>query len=263
MRSPTTAAIVAAATLLLAGATANAEPIQVRYVEGTLHGFLTLRSADGRLIASGDLLQTVAGDRVTTRLVFHFKDGSLSDETAVFSQHDHFTLITDKVVQRGPAFPRPLEMTIDVASGDVTVRYKNDHGEEKVESEHMDLPPDLANGLMPMLLKNLQPSAALPTVSLVAATPKPRLVKVEVTAGGIDTLSIGGSARKATHYVLKVDIGGVAGLVAPLVGKKPPDNHVWILQGDVPAFVKSRSTMFAGAPLWETALVSPQWPKAR
>ena len=32
----------------------------------------------------------------------------------------------------------------------------------------------------------------------------------------------------ATHYVLKVEIGGLAGVVAPLVGKQPPDSHVWI-----------------------------------
>ena len=257
------AALITAATLALGTSTSEADPVQVRYVEGSLHGFLGLRSTDGHLIASGDLFQTVAADRVTARLVFHFKDGSLSDETAVFSQRDHFTLITDRLVQRGPAFAHPLEMTIDSSSGAVTVRYTDDHGEEKVEREQMDLPPDLANGLITTLLKNLPSSAALPSVSMVAATPKPRLVKVEITAGGTDTLSIAGTARKATHYILKIDIGGVAGLVAPLVGKKPPDAHVWILQGDVPAFVKSRSTMFVGGPLWETLLVSPQWPKAR
>jgi hypothetical protein len=46
-------------------------------------------------------------------------------------------------------------MTIDQPTGHVTVRYKNDHGEEKVEDEHLDLPRELANGMLITLLKNV------------------------------------------------------------------------------------------------------------
>jgi hypothetical protein len=127
----------------------------------------------------------------------------------------------------------------------------------------MDLPVDLANGLIPVLLKNVQRDALPSSVSFIAATPKPRLVKVAIAVAGTDPFSIAGSARKATHYVLKVDIGGFAGLVAPLVGKQPPDSHVWILEGEAPAFVRSQAPMFMGGPLWQTDLVSPVWPGGR
>ena len=63
------------------------------------------------------------------------------------------------------------------------------------------------------------------------------------------------------HYALKVDIGGVAGLVAPLVGKQPPDSHVWVLGGEAPAFVKSEGPMFADGPIWRIELVAPVWPR--
>jgi len=102
-----------------------------------------------------------------------------------------------------------------------------------------------------------------PSVSFVAATPKPRLVKLKIAAAGADSFSTAGMARKATHYVLKVDIGGVAGLVAPLVGKQPPDSHIWILEGEAPAFVKSEAALFMGGPLWRMELVSPVWPRSR
>jgi hypothetical protein len=261
LRNLLTAALASVA-LLWAGAP-SAEPVVVRHVEGLVHGFLSLRSPEGGVLANGDLIQSARGDRVTSRLVFHFTDGSLHDETAVFSQRGHFRLISDHLVQKGPAFERPLEMTIDRPTGHVTVRYKNDHGEEKVEDEHMDLPPDLANGMLITLLKNVRPDALPPSVSLVAATPKPRLVKVTMAVAGTEPFSIAGSARKATHYVLKVDIGGIAGLVAPLVGKQPPDSHVWILEGEAPAFVRSQAPMFMGGPVWQTELVSPVWPRAR
>jgi hypothetical protein len=241
----------------------SAEPVAVRHVEGLVHGFLSLRSPEGAVLAYGDLIQDVRGGRVRSRLVYNFKDGSLQDETAVFSQRGHFQLISDHLVQKGPAFDRPLDMTIDRPAGHVVVRYKNEHGEEKVEDEHMDLPPDLANGLIITLLKNVRPDALPPSVSLVAATPKPRLVKVTMAVAGTDPFSVAGSARKAMHYVLKIDIGGFAGLVAPLVGKQPPDSHVWILEGEAPAFVRSQAATFMGGPVWQTDLVSPVWPRGQ
>ena len=97
----------------------------------------------------------------------------------------------------------------------------------------------------------------------MAATPKPRLVKLKVTAAGADPFSVAGSGRRATHYVIKVDIGGLAGLIAPLLGKEPPDSHVWILEGEAPAFVRSEATLFMGGPLVRTDLTSPAWPDQR
>jgi hypothetical protein len=237
-----------------------AEPVAVRYTEGIVHGFLVLRTLDGKALADGDLIQTVRGNRVTTRLVFHFKDGSIHDETAVYSQRQRFQLVSDHLVQKGPTFPQPLEMSIDGASGQVTVRYATDHGEPKVETEHVDVPPDLANGMILTLLKNVRPDTPPKTLSLIAATPKPRLVKLAITAAGQEGFSIGGSGRNATHYVLKVEIGGVSGLLAPLLGKQPPDSHVWILGGEAPAFVKAEQPLYLGGPLWRIELVSPVWP---
>ena len=122
------------------------------------------------------VIQVARGNRVTSRLVFRFADGSVHDDTVVFSQRQQFRLVSDHLVQKGPTFPQPLDMRIDAASGQVTVRYVNEHGEAKVEAEHMELPPDVANGLVLTLLKNVRPGAPA-TVSFVAATPKPRLVK--------------------------------------------------------------------------------------
>jgi hypothetical protein len=143
----------------------------------------------------------------------------------------------------------------------VTVR-DDDHGQPKVDAEHLKLPSDLANGLILTMLKNADPAAPPKTVSYVAATPKPRLVKLAISEAGEEPFTIGLSVRKAMHYVLKVDIGGVSGLVAPLVGKQPPDSHVWILGGEAPAFVKSEQPLYNGGPVWRIELVTPVWSKS-
>ena len=261
LRHRCSAIALASLALTWTGAS-SAEPVAVRHIEGLVHGFLSLRSPEGELLANGDLIQGARGNTVTSRLVFHFKDGSLSDETAIFSQRGLFSLLSDHLVQRGPAFEQPLDMTIDRAAGHVVVHYKNDRGEAKVEDERMDLPPDLANGMIIALLKNVRPEALPHSISLVAI-PKPRLVKLKIAVGGAEPFSIAGSPRQAVHYVLKVDIGGIAGLVAPLVGKQPPDSHVWVMQGEAPAFVRSQAPMFNGGPLWQTDLVSPVWPHGK
>lgn len=249
-----------ATAVLLVATLSPAEQVGVRHTEGLVHGFLSLRTLDGQPLADGDLLQNVRGGRVTSRLVFHFKDGSLHDETAVFAERQQFRLISDHLVQKGPSFPQPIDMTIDALKGQVTVKYE-DHGEAKVASDHMTLPPDLANGLILTMLKNARPDAPPKSVGFVAPTPKPMLVKLAISAAGEEPFSTGGIGRKATHYVLKVDIGGIKGVIAPLVGKQPPDSHVWILGGEAPAFVKSEQPLYNEGPVWRIELVSPVWPK--
>ncbi len=238
-----------------------ADPVEVRRAEGVLRGFLVLRTLDGERLADGDLIQVPSGGRITTRLTFRFKDGSIHEESAVYTQHLRFRLISARLVQKGPTFPRALDMSVDAAKNRVTVHYVEEDGKEKTEDEKLELPDDLANGLILTLVKNLSFAGGPATVSLVAATPKPRVVKLEISSAGREPFSTGGTSREAAHYVVKVDIGGIAGLLAPLLGKQPPDSHVWVLGGEAPAFVKAELPLYLGGPLWRIELVSPVWPQ--
>jgi hypothetical protein len=65
------------------------------------------------------------------------------------------------------------------------------------------------------------------TVSMVVATPKPLVVKLVISKLGEDNYSLVGSTRKAIHYEIKIELGGLAGVVAPLIGKEPPDIQMW------------------------------------
>ena len=141
-------------------------------------------------------MQVASSQSVTARLTFRFRDGSLHDETAVYAQRGHFRLLNYHLVQRGPAFPRTLEMSIDATTGQVDVSHTDGDGERKTEAERMELPDDLANGV-----------------------------------------------------------------VAPLIGKQPPDSHVWIFGGAAPAFVRAEQTLFVGGPSYRIELTSPAWPR--
>jgi hypothetical protein len=243
--------------------TAPAETVAVRYREGVSHGFLVLRTQEGEPIADGDSTQVVQSDRVTSRMRFRFKDGSSYEQTTVFSQHGTFRLLSDHVAQKGPTFKRPMETAIDASSGQVTVRYTED-GKEKVLAERLELPPDVANGILFTLLKNVQRNIPKATVSYVAATPKPRVVHLEVTPQGQEPFSIGSYSHKAIHFVVKVKIGGVTGVVATLVGRQPPDIQAWVLGDDAPAFVRSDGPLYGDGPIWRMELAVPAvWPDSK
>src|SRR5690242_8345244 len=115
------AELLVAALAAVAGASlpgpAAAAPIAVRYAEGVTHGFLTLRNAAGETLAEGDLLQVVKPEGVDSRLVFRFHDGSVHDETVVFTQRKVFTVERYHLMQRGPTFPEQLEVKMERRTG--------------------------------------------------------------------------------------------------------------------------------------------------
>lgn len=237
-----------------------AQTIPVRHVEGTLHGFLLLRGQDGRVVAAGDLAQVAHGDRVTAHLAFRFRDGSVDDDTTVFSERGSFRLISDHHIQQGPSFPQPMDMTIDVARGRVTSRSKGKDGKDEVSTDQMKFPPDLANGLVSMVVKNLRPETAETKVHLLVATPKPRLITLAISPRGEEQFTLTGSPRKAMHYSIQIQLGGLTGTVATLMGKHPPDLQMWILGGDAPTFLREEGPLFQDGPVWTMELTSPEWP---
>lgn len=258
---PVLAALGVLAVLLPHSIPLSAEPVAVRFQEGSVHGYLALRSLDGKLLAAGDLIQVAHGDRLTVHLVYRFKDGSVDDDTAVATQDGHFHLISDHHIQRGPSFPTPVDVTITTASGEVTVRYV-EHGEQKVETEHLDLPPDLANGILLSAIKNIPPNSEEVNLPFLVTTPKPRLIHLIVKTEATDRFRSAGVPNKAVRFRLHPEIGGIAGVLAPLVGKQPPDAHVWISQGEAPAFLRAEVPLFLGGALLRTELISPVWSRS-
>jgi hypothetical protein len=238
----------------------RAETVPVRHLQGTIHGFLEVRSEDGPVVASGDLVQYTHGGQVTARTLFLFKDGSVDDETTVFSQRGTFQLISDRHIQKGPAFPHPIDVWIDCHSSQVTVRSVEKDGKEEVKTDHLDLPPDLANGIVPYVLENLQPNSTDKTISMLVATPKPRIVKLVISSRGEEPFTVAGSSRQAIHFEIKIDLGGVAGVAAPVIGKQPPNIQAWVIGGRAPTFIREQGPLYPEGPIMTIELASPIWP---
>lgn len=251
---------VVAVVVLLVWTRLGAAPIRVRFTEGAAHGFLLLRATDGHILAHGDWWQVPHGERVETRLVFRFRDGSVSDETIVYSQRQVFTLLSYRLVQRGPSFPKPLDISVDASTGRFAVRSRDKpESAEVVEEGELDLPDDVYTGMLPVLLKNVRADERL-TGHLLVFTPKPRVLRMDVTAAGEDTFRVGAVSRRATRYVVRLELGGVLGVLAPIVGKAPPALHYWMAGEPVPGFVRFEGPLYANGPRWRIELTGPRWP---
>lgn len=234
----------------------DSHPVPVRYAEGMVHGFLHLSTVGGRPLADGDLLQVPRGRHIESRMVFHFSDSSYFEETVSFTQHDVFRMLSYHLVQRGPAFGRDLDARLEANGHYVVKARSHDDGKTETHEDTLDLPADVANGLPIILLKNLK-AGETHTVHLVAFTPKPRLIGLELTPVAKGHVNVGRRRESTTRYALKPKLGFLTGIFAALLGKTPPDSHVWIVTEDVPAFVKFEGPLYMG-PVWRIELAAPE-----
>ncbi len=258
-RLPATLGLLVLITVLLSPGPLVAAPIPVRFVEGAVHGFLVLRTVDDVLIASGDLLQVNRGGQVESRMVFRFKDGSVFDESVVFSQDRVFTMQSYHLVQRGPVFSEDTEIRLERATGKYSVKTKaHKDGREKTLDGTLKLPSDVYNGMVLTVAKSL-PKDTRETVHIVAFTPKPMIIELRLAAVGEQQVLIGELPKTAIHYVFKPQLGSWLKFFAKLTGRTPPDNHAWIVTEEVPAFVKFEGPLYMTGPIWRIELTIPRW----
>lgn len=260
--------IAVAALSVLATAAGSSAPeaaaVRVRAPEGSAHGFLVLRGTNLDPLAEGDWWQIVNGDRLEAHLRFRFTNGSLSHETFELQQRGVWKLLTYRSIQRGPSFPRDIDAQLNRDSGHYRVETK-DRGksDSKVDEGTIEVPDDAYPfGLLGLLLKNLKRGESI-RAHAVAFTPKPRVLKLDVSPDGDESVSIHGLPRKTLRYVAKAELGGPLGAVASIAGKQPPALHCWMAGDPVPTFVRLDGPLYPDGPIWRAELAAPTWPDAK
>jgi hypothetical protein len=249
-------------TAAFAGAApAPDSPLPVRYLEGVTHGFLALATPDSTLLSYGDQLQVMKGlDTVEARMLFKFKDGSLLDETVTYSERRVFTMLTYRLTQQGPAFKQDLDVRMDRSTGTYRVATK-DHkdGKEKVREGTLDLPPDVYNGMVMLVAKNLEKGASA-TIHFVAFTPEPRIIQLEYTPIGSAKVAPPELPGTMIKYRVKPILGVLLKVMSAVLGRTPPDNYAWIIHETVPAFVRFEGPLSMDGPVWRIETTAPRWP---
>jgi hypothetical protein len=172
-----------------------------------------------------------------------------------------FQLISNHHVQRGPFFSKPLDLTID-GSGQITSRSIDHDGKPKVEGAHMDLPSGvLVTGMVCSIIANLDPNTPELKLPLLTPTEKPRLIHESITPDGTGSFRIAGVRHSAAIFRLKSELGGVAGVVAPMIGKEPADELIWVVEGVAPELVRATGQLSEGGPVVSIELAGASFPR--
>jgi len=162
----------------------------------------------------------------------------------VFSQAGVFSLLRYRLVQRGPSFPETLDASIDRERYEVRYRADEESSEQFVTGR-ITLPADVYNGMLSLLLKNL-PGSEGAIVQVVAFTPKPRVVRLQLLPLAGDALAVGEARMRVTRWVIRPQLG----LFASLLIADVPDAQCWILPGEAPAFLKAEGPLYFQGPIW-------------
>lgn len=247
-------------TVLLVPAWAAAKSVAVSYAEGAAHGYLGVQDGSGESIAHGELLQTVRGNLVESRLVFRFKDGSLFDERTTFSQRRVFRLQKYRLIQRGPSFPEELDIRMDRKSGRYRVRSRAGADQSaSVTAGRLAIPSDAYNGLIGTLLKNL-PARKGATVKIVAFTPEPELITLDLRPEAKERVQVGDLLKTATRWVLEPRIHGVVHFFGKVLGQLPDEfrYRYWIIHDRIPTFARFEGPLHLMGPVWRVQVLSPR-----
>ena len=133
-------------------------------------------------------------------------------------------------------------------------------GQEKTLNGKLDLPPDVYNGMLITVAKNISKGTSK-TVHFVGFTPTPRIIELELQPAGKDKIVIGELAKNATRYVLKPKLGTWLMLFAKLLGRVPPESRAWIISDEPPpAFVRFEGPLYTMGPIWRIETTTPRWP---
>lgn len=246
------------AFLALFNPRAEATPIEVRLKEGVTQGYLSVSVPGGPRIAEGEVSQVATGaDRLVSRMVLRFNDGSRYNETVIFSQQKVFKLLRYSVDQKGPSFAQELHFDLDGATGAYTVVEGAASKEKSSRTGNMELPPDVYNGMTVMVLKNL-PESGQASFSIVSVDQEPTLYPVMVRPIDVDAVKTGNRKGEAVHYVLQPTVKWLKRALVWLFSKTIPEYHFWLITHDVPAFTKFEGPLYTGGPIWRIEQISPR-----
>ncbi len=56
--------------------------------------------------------------------------------------------------------------------------------------------------------------------------------------------------------------GAWQALWPPLIGKEPPNIHIWVVGGQAPTFIREQGPLYPDGPILTIELASPVWPES-
>lgn len=244
-----TSVTVRVALLLCIIAAVPAAAVEWTSLEGTARGFPVLRDQAGRKLADGDFVQWIENGRLHVRITYAGRARRIEEE-AVFRQRPELAQETWSLreLRNGKLF---RQFAVNFSSGRATAKkYEGDQLKEW--SEEVELEPGRAFAgfgftLAMKALRTRLMRGEHVELQAVGFSPKPRVVTVEASYGGLDRLRMSDRVLRGERYIVHPKLPWIAGLFIDV-----PDAHIWLTSPPPAAFLR-----------WEGPLAEPDDPITR
>jgi hypothetical protein len=217
--------------------------------EGAARGFAALRDLAGKKLADGDFVQWIDNDRLHVRITYVAESRRI-EEQAVFRQRpelfqDEWSL---REIRNGKLY---RQFDVNFRSG--TAAAKKQGGNEIREwSERIDVDAGRAfagfgftlaiKGLQKRLIRGEHVE-----LQAVGFSPKPRVVAVEISYGGLDRVRMSGQVLSGERFILHPKLPRIVRLFVDV-----PDHRIWLTSSAPVSFLR-----------WEGPLAEPSDPITR
>jgi hypothetical protein len=217
-------------------------------LEGALHGFPVMTGLSGKKLADAEFNQWLENDLLHVTIGYDFGAGHHIEEKAVFRQRP-------RLVQEQWSWSESTNGTtfrhfeLNFKSGTATA-LKRESKEIKRWSESISSGPTrpIAGYGFVMVLKNLRErliKGERIEIHAVGFTPKPRVVAVELSYGGIDQMQMAGRTIKGERYLIHPKIPAIARVFVEVI-----DTRIWLTTTPPASFLRWEGPLVeAGDPL--------------
>ncbi len=232
-------AIVATVVVARVAAAGDAGvPIKLSWTEGDVAGISSILSpTSDKPIGHVEYHQQRHGDVIEAVRIAHFNDGSSDEDHAEARVGETLRSLRGRSIIRNTKGVATSDITIDVAGGHIS--GFSGLGKDRVAyDEHVELPEGTYWGpLIFMVIKSFDANAVDNRLVFrtVIATPKPRVIDMELLKKNETTVRHAGTGIKAVQFVLRPTVNW---LVDPIIRMFAPDTNFFVKAGEPPALVR-------------------------
>jgi hypothetical protein len=204
--------------------------------EGSAHGFPVLRDLNGRKLADGEFTQWLERGRLHVRLSYEFRSSRRIQEDSIFRQEPRFaqekwswTEVVDGQICR--------HFDVDFGTGQATARQLVE-GRVRQWSKHLkfDASRAFAGFGVALAIKSLREQLLRgenARLEVIGFTPKPHVVSVEISYGGLDQMSIDSRVLHGDQFLIHPQIPA---MIRPFV--KVHDTQIWLINPPPAGFLR-------------------------
>lgn len=218
--------------------------------EGAARGFPVLRDVHGEKLADGDFAQWVENDRLHVRITYQFGRERRIEERAVFRQGPR--LVQEQWSWREVRDGTPVrQIDVDFGSGTAAAEKHEPDGVKKWREEIEVEPGRTFAGFgFTLAIKRLRErliDGEIVELQAVGFTPRPRVVPVDISYGGLDEMRMAGRVLRGDRFVIHPKLPWFAKLFVEV-----PNVEIWLTHPPPAGFLR-----------WEGPLAEPDDPLIR